>query len=261
VAASRVITLGDRELTRIGLGTNRLTDTNESRVFIRAAVEAGVGMIDTAHTYTGGDSERTIGAALAGSARGVVVATKGGYEPGTGNPEALRTQLEQSFESLGTEAIALYYLHRVDPRTPLEDSLALLKEYWEDGRIEHVGLSDVGVDEIERGRAVLPIAAVQNAYNLSERKHDEVIDYCEAEGIAFVAYYPLHGDGGGAADEIAGRLSATGNQVKLAWLLRRSPAMLPIPGTLSLEHLKQNLGALELELADADYEALSGASG
>jgi pyridoxine 4-dehydrogenase len=241
----RTITLGDRELTRIGLGTNRLTDTSENRGFVKAALEAGVRMIDTAHVYTGGDSERTIGAALSGSADGAVVATKGGYRPGTGNPDALRSQLEQSFESLGTEEIALYYLHRVDPETPLEESLGLLKEYRDAGRIEHVGLSDVGVDEIERGRAVLPIAAVQNAYNLSDRRYDDVIAFCEAEGIVFVPYHPLHGP------------DSVPDQVKLAWLLRRSPATLPIPGTLSLEHVKENLGALELELSDSEYETVA----
>ena len=244
----RTLALGDHELTRIGLGTNRLTDTPLNRAFIAAAVDAGVRMIDTAHVYTDGDSERTIGAALADAPAEVVVATKGGYRPGTGNPDALRAQLEQSFESLRTETIALYYLHRVDPETPLEGSLGLLKEYCEAGRIEHVGLSAVGVDEIERGRAVLPIAAVQNPYNLADRRYDDVVDFCEAEGIVFLPYYPLHGP------------DATPNRVKLAWLLKRSPATLPIPGTLSLEHLRENLSALGLELSDADYEELTGRS-
>jgi pyridoxine 4-dehydrogenase len=246
MAVGRSITLGDHELTRIGLGTNRLTDTPQHRDFIRAAVEAGIQMIDTAHVYTGGESERTIGSALADTPGEAVVATKGGYHPGTGKPEALRAQLEQSFESLGTETIDLYYLHRVDPETPLEDSLELLKEYRDAGRIQHVGLSDVGVAEIERGRTVLPIAVVQNPYNLSDRRYDDVIDFCESEGIVFVPYHPLHGDRG-----------ATPNRVKLAWLLRRSPATLPIPGTLSLDHLRENLGALELELSDSDYETLA----
>jgi pyridoxine 4-dehydrogenase len=193
VASAHTITLGDRELARIGLGTNRLTDTAEHRAFIAAASDAGVGMIDTAHVYTGGDSERTIGSALDSRTDGPLVATKGGYRPGTGNPDALRAQLEQSFESLGSDTIGLYYLHRVDPETPLQESLGLLKEYRYAGRIEHVGLSDVTVEQIERGREVLPIAAVQNAYNVSERRYDDVVDFCEAEGIVFVPYYPLHG--------------------------------------------------------------------
>jgi aryl-alcohol dehydrogenase-like predicted oxidoreductase len=240
----------------IGLGTNRLTDTPENREFLQTAVELGVRMIDTAHTYTGGDSERTIGAALAPFGADLAVATKGGYRPGTGHPDRLRDQIEQSFASLGTETIDLYYLHRIDPETPLEESLAVLKEFRDQGRIERVGVSDVTVEEVERARVVVPIAAVQNAYNLSERKHDAVVDHCAEEGLLFVPYYPLHGDGPAVRD-IAERLGATPNQVMLAWLLRRSPAMLPIPGTLSVEHLRENLGALEVELSDEDYAVLS----
>ena len=254
----RTTTLGDRELTRIGLGTNRLTDTPENRELLRTAVELGVRMIDTAHTYTGGDSERTIGAALSSFPDGLVVATKGGYRPGTGRPDRLREQIQQSFESLRTERIALYYLHRIDPETPLADSLGVIKEFRDDGRIEHVGISDVTVDEIEQAREVLPIAAVQNAYNLTESKYDDVVDYCAEEGLLFVPYYPLHGEGS-AVGEVADRLGTSPNQVMLAWLLRRSPATLPIPGTLSVEHLRENLDALELELSDSDEEALTGA--
>jgi pyridoxine 4-dehydrogenase len=252
----RTTQLGDRELTRIGLGTNRLTDTPENRELLSTAVELGVQMIDTAHTYTGGESERTIGAALSPFPGDLAVATKGGYRPGTGRPDLLREQIEQSFESLQTETIALYYLHRIDPETPLEHSLGVIREFHDDGRVEQVGVSDVTVAEIERAREVLPVAAVQNAYNLSDRKYDEVVDYCADEGLLFVPYYPLHGDAP-AVREIADRRGATPNQVMLAWLLRRSPATLPIPGTRSVEHLRENLGALELELTDAEYEELA----
>jgi pyridoxine 4-dehydrogenase len=248
--------LGDRELNRLGLGTNRLTNTPENRELLTTAVELGVWMIDTAHTYTGGDSERTIGAALSPCADDLVVATKGGYRPGTGRPDLLREQLAQSFESLRTETIPLYYLHRIDPETALEDSLGVLKEFQNEGRIEQVGVSDVTVAEIERARAVVPIAVVQNAYNLSERKYDEVVDHCADQGLLFVPYYPLHGDGP-AVREIAERHGATPNQVMLAWLLRRSPATLPIPGTLSIAHLRENLGALDIDLSDEEFEALS----
>jgi pyridoxine 4-dehydrogenase len=242
---------------RIGLGTNRLTDTPENRELLRRAVEAGVGLIDTAHVYTSGDSERTIGSALSPFSDDVVVATKGGYEPGTGRSDRLRAQLEQSFESLETDTITLYYLHRVDPETPLEESLGVLREYRDAGRIRQVGVSAVSVDQIERARAEVPIAAVQNHYSLSERKYEEVVDYCDRENILFVPYFPLRGAAGGPLDEIARRYDATPEQIMLAWLLKRSPSIAPIPGTLSLEHLKQNLAALDLELSDEDYDELT----
>jgi pyridoxine 4-dehydrogenase len=248
--------LADTEVARIGLGTNRLTRTPERIAFVKEAVAAGVGLIDTAHTYTGGDSEETIGAALSPVPDGRVVATKGGYARGHGHPEVLRSQIEESLRRLRTDSIALYYLHRVDPETPLEVSLGTIKEYRDSGRIRHVGLSQVGIDQIERAREVVPIAAVQNPYNLTERRYEDVVDYCAREGIVFVAYYPLHGRGGGALDEIAARRGATPAQITLAWLLRRSPAMLPIPGTLSPEHLRENLAALELELGEDEFQAL-----
>ena len=248
--------LGDVELTRIGLGTNRLRNTPENVAFVREAVAAGVSFVDTAHSYTEGESEATIGAALSPVPEGVVVATKGGYARGEGHPEVLRTQIEDSLRRLRTDSIGLYYLHRVDPETPLEESLGTIAEYRDAGKIRHVGLSQVGIEQIERARRVLPIAAVQNHYNLSERQYEDVVDYCAGEGIVFVPYFPLGGDGGSALREIAERHGATPAQITLAWLLRRSPAMVPIPGTLSLEHLKENLAALELELSDDELEAL-----
>jgi pyridoxine 4-dehydrogenase len=250
-----MLRIGDTEVPRIGLGTNRLTYTRENIDFIREAAAAGVGLIDTAHLYTGGQSEETIGAALSPVPEGVVAATKGGFRPGTGSPEALRAQIVESLRRLKTETIELYYLHRVDPETPLEESLGAIKEYVDAGKIRHVGLSEVGIDQIERGRQVLTVTAVQNHYNLSERKWEDVIDYCAGEGLVFVPFFPLRGDSG-QVDEIAERHGATPTQIKLAWLLRRSPAMLPIPGTLTLEHLKENLTALELELSDDEFEAL-----
>jgi len=248
--------LGDTEVPRIGLGTNRLTNTSEHVALVNEAVAAGLGHIDSAHTYTGGGSEETIGAALSPIADGVVVATKGGWGAGNGRPEVLRAQIEESLRRLQTETIALYYLHRVDPETPLEDSLAVIKKYHDEGQIRHVGLSEVGVEQIERARELVPIVAVQNRYNLSERAHDEVVDYCAREELVFVPFFPLGGDGGPALAEIAERHGATEVQIALAWLLRRSPVMLPIPGTLSLGHLRENLGALELELSEDEYEAL-----
>jgi aryl-alcohol dehydrogenase-like predicted oxidoreductase len=255
--APRTLTLGDIEVARIGLGTNRLTEAAANVEFIRGAVAAGIGLIDTAHLYTGGQSESTIGAAFSSPPDGRVVATKGGFRPGEGRPDVLRGQIEDSLHRLRTDAIELYYLHRVDPETPLEDSLAVIKEYRDNGKIRHVGLSEVGIEQIERARELLPLVAVQNHYNLSERAHEEVVDYCAGEGLVFVPFFPLRGDGGPALAEIADAHGATAAQITLAWLLRRSPAMLPIPGSLSLEHVKENLASLEIELSESEFEALS----
>jgi pyridoxine 4-dehydrogenase len=217
------------EVPRVGLGTNRLTTRHVD--FVRAAVAAGVRHIDTAHLYTGGDSERAIGEA--GLGEDVLVATKGGYRRGEGRREVLASQIEQSLRSLRTEVIGLYYLHRVDPETPLEESLGAIKAYVDRGAIRHIGVSEVSVEQIERARAAVPIAAVQNEYSVADRRHDDVVDYCEREGIAFVPFFPLSGDGT--------------TRDKLTWLLERSPVILPIPGTLSSEHVRENLAAFQPE--------------
>jgi pyridoxine 4-dehydrogenase len=253
---SRTLTLAGTEVARIGLGTNRLTSTPENHAFLREAVDAGVGLIDTAHVYAGGDSERAIGEALSPTPAGVVVATKGGYS-GSGSPDALRAQIELSLESLRTDSIDLHYLHRVDPETPLEHSLGTIAEYREAGKIKEVGVSAVDVEQIDVARKVVPIAAVQNHFNLSERSSDDVVDYCEENEIVFVPYYPLKGEAPPALAEIAKSHGATPPQIALAWLLRRSPVTLPIPGTLSIEHVRENLGALDIELTDDEFEALA----
>jgi pyridoxine 4-dehydrogenase len=256
--SSENLRLGNSEVRRIGLGTNRLHDTDEHVAFIRAAIDAGVQMIDTAHLYTGGESEKAIGRTLSPAPSGVIVATKGGYgDAGRGRPEILRREIEQSLASLRVGRITLYYLHRVDPETPIEESLGAIKEYVDSAAIERVGISKVDLPLIERARKVVPVAAVQNEYNLAERKYDDVVDYCAREGIVFVPYYPLRADPGRGLREIASRHQATPRQVMLAWLLKRSPAMLPIPGTLSLAHLQENLGALSLELSDTEFDVLA----
>jgi pyridoxine 4-dehydrogenase len=250
------VRLGDVELTRIGLGTNRLTDTPENQAFARAAVEAGVNFIDTAHLYTGGESEQAIGAAFGGSHAGVVVATKGGFH--SGRPDVLRAEFEESLERLRTDRVDLLYLHRVDAEVELERSLEAIKEYRDAGQIGEVGVSAVSVEQVKRAQEVLPIAAVQNHFNLSERASEDVIDYCTEQAMLFVPYYPLRGESSPALEQIAQRHGATPTQIRLAWLLKRSPVVLPIPGTLRLEHVRENLGALEIELSDAEYEALAG---
>ena len=244
-----------KEVARIGLGTNRLASTPENHAFLREAVEAGLGLIDTAHVYTGGDSERTIGEALSPAPDGLVIATKGGYA-GSSSPEALRAQIGQSLASLRTDVIDLYYLHRVDPKVPLEESLGVIAEFQEAGRIKEIGISAVGVEQVEAARSAVPIAAVQNHYNVTDRDSDDVVDYCEENGIVFVPYYPVKRGNPPGLAEIAERHDASPAQIKLAWLLRRSPAMLPIPGTLSIEHLRENLGAVEIELTDEEFDAL-----
>ena len=247
--------LGDTEVARIGLGTNRLTNAPANVDLIRDAVASGVQLIDTAHTYAAGQSEETIGAALSPISDDVVVATKGGWNGA--RPEVLRAELDESLRRLRTDRIGLYYLHRPDPATPLEESLAAIEEARAAGKIRNVGVSNVGVEEIERARAVVPVAAVQNSYSVADRRHDDVVDYCTAEGIAFVAYFPLRRTGGRELAEIAERRGASQAQIALAWLLQRSPAVLPIPGTLSLEHLKENLAAPEVELTEAELAALA----
>lgn len=246
--------LGSADINRIGLGTNRLTDAADNRELLAGAVAAGINFIDTAHLYTRGESEATIGAA---QLDGAIVGTKGGYYDG--QPAALDAEFEESLRRLRTETIDLYYLHRVDARVPLEQSVEAIDRQRERGRLHHVGLSEVDVEQIERARQVAPISAVQNRYSLSERRHDEVIDYCEREQILFVPFYPLGGRNGLASEElerIAAAHGATTPQIALAWLLKRSPVVVPIPGTLSPEHLRENIAALEIELTDREFDAL-----
>ena len=254
-----MITLGAKRHKRIGLGSNRLTDTPENRAFLAAAVEAGVDFIDTAHLYTSGESERTIGAALAPFPAGLTVASKGAYARGTG-PEDLRADLDESLERLRTDRIELYYVHRIHRDNSVESMVSVLAEARDAGKIEHAGISEVSIEEIELARAVMPIAAVQNEYNLGERKHDEVIEFCAEHEIVFVPFFPLRGGDRREIAEIAAAHRATPNQIRLAWLLRRSPVMLPIPGTSKVAHLEENTAAAELRLPDEDLAALDAAA-
>ena len=267
---------GDLRVRRLGFGAMRLTgrgiwgepdDPETAREVLVRAVQLGVNFIDTADSYGPEVSERLIGETLYPYPEGLVIATKGGLvRPGpdrwvpNGRPAHLRQACEGSLRRLRLERIDLYQFHRVDPRVPLEESLGALAELRAEGKVRHVGLSNVSVAQLERARAVLPIVSVQNRYNLSDRRSDPVVDHCERHGLAFLPWAPIAaGDlaaPGGLLDRIAERHGASAGQVALAWLLRRSPAMLPIPGTSSVEHLLENLAAVLVPLDDAEVAEL-----
>jgi pyridoxine 4-dehydrogenase len=264
-------------VNRMGFGAMRLTgkgvwgepeDPEEARAVLRRAVELGVNFIDTADSYGPYVSERLIGETLYPYPEDLVVATKGGFvRPGPGQwetdgrPEHLREACEGSLKRLKLERIDLYQLHRIDPKVPSEEQLGVLAELREEGKIRHVGLSEVGVEEIEQAREIVPIVTVQNRYNLTDRGSEDVLDFCEREGIGFIPYYPLAtghlARPGGPLDEIAARYDATPGQVALAWLLAKSPVMLLIPGTSSVEHLEENVAAAGLRLSDEELATLS----
>ena len=267
---------GDRPVYRPGFGAMRLTgkgiwgeprDHDEAIAVLRRALELGVNLIDTADSYGPAVSERLIAEAFYPYPPEAVIATKGGLErPGpdrwtpNGRPEHLRAACEGSLRRLRLERIELYQLHRIDPAVPFDDQLGTLRELQRQGKIHHVGLSEVSVADIERARTLVPIVSVQNRYNLVERGAEPVLEYCEREGIAFIPWFPLFaGDLAkprGPVARVAKRPHATPSQVALAWLLKRSPVMLPIPGTSSVRHLDENVAAALLELGDQDFQEL-----
>ncbi len=262
----KTITIGgDLTVHRIGLGTNRIRENEESRVLLLGAVERGIDFIDTADFYGHYATERMIGNTLAPYPKGLVIATKGGMVPGdntwNGSPEYLQKALEGSLERLKLKRIDLYQLHRVDPRVPLKVTITFLKKMKDAGKIRHIGLSEVSVAQIEEARSIVDIVSVQNEYNIITRKHEDVVHYCDANKIAFLPYYPLGHGRVNLEDErilkLASNRKATVQQIALAWLLKRSPTMLPIPGTLTLKHLEENLQALKFELSDDEFKYLS----
>jgi aryl-alcohol dehydrogenase-like predicted oxidoreductase len=268
---------GDLPVSRLGFGAMRLCgpgvwgepeEPRAAEAVLRRAVELGINLIDTADAYGPEVNERQISRALYPYPENLVIATKGGYTrqgPGrwrtNGRPKHLREACEGSLRRLKLDRIDLYQLHRPDRRVPFEDSIETLAELREEGKIRHVGLSNVGVSEISLALDMVPIASVQNRYNLRDRSSEAVIEACERAGIAFIPWYPLAtgklARPGGPVDEVAGRHGATPAQVALAWLLARSPVMLPIPGTSSVEHLEENVAAADLRLTDGDLAALS----
>jgi aryl-alcohol dehydrogenase-like predicted oxidoreductase len=266
---------GDLSVNRLGFGAMRLTgegiwgwpkDRDEARKVLKRAAELGVNLIDTADAYGPETSELLIAEALHPYPKGLIIATKGGLtRPGpgqwvpNGRPEYLKECVDKSLKRLRLERIDLYQLHRVDRNVPMEDSLGAIKEMREGGKIRHVGLSEVGPEEIERARKVMPIATVQNRYNVADRKWDNTLKHCEKEGLGFMPWSPV---GGGrslkdsALEGVAKELNATVYQVAIAWLLQRSPVMLPIPGTSSVKHLEENVAAGKLRLSEAQMKTL-----
>jgi pyridoxine 4-dehydrogenase len=270
---------GDLEVRRLGFGAMRITgdgiwgppaDEDAARGLLRRVVELGLNLIDTADSYGPEVSENLIAEALHPYPDGLVIATKGGLTrtgpgqwPRDGRPEHLREACEGSLTRLKLDRIDLYQLHSPDPKVPFEDSVGALKELQDDGKIRHIGVSNVSVDELERARRIVNVVTVQNRYNLTDRSSEDVLDACEQAGIGFIPWFPLArgslAEPGGALEEVAHAHDATPGQVTLAWLLARSKVMLPIPGTSSAEHLEQNVAAEELILSDEERDAVAAA--
>jgi len=280
-AASGTFSLGgDLPVHRLGFGAMRITgegvwgepkDPATAKKVLKRAVELGVNFIDTSDAYGPEVSERLIGEALAPYAGGVVIATKGGLTrqgPGkwlpVGRPEYLQQQVEMSLRRLKVERIDLWQLHRIDPKVPVEESLGVIKRLQRAGKIRHVGLSEVKPKEIEQARKVVEIVSVQNQYNLSNREHEDTLDYCTQNNIAFIPWYPVAAgklaQPGGKLDTAAKQHGATVSQLSLAWLLHHSPVILPIPGTSSVEHLEENVGAANVQLSDAEWKEIEEAA-
>ncbi len=270
---------GDLPVVRLGYGTMQLTgdgvwgapkDPDEAVRVLRRAVDLGITFFDTADSYGPEVAEDLLRTALHPYADDVVIATKAGLTrqgPGVwtpvGRPAYLRQQCELSLRRLGVERIDLFQLHRIDPDVALEDQLGELSKLQDEGKIRHIGLSEVSVEEIESARAVAPIASVQNLFNLARRDAEPVLEHCERNDIAFIPWFPLatgelSREDGPLADA-ASHHGATPSQLALAWLLRRSPVMLPIPGTSSVDHLESNTEAASIELTDEEFEKLTAA--
>jgi len=264
-------------VARLGLGTMRLTgkgiwgepaDRSEAIRVVRRAAELGVNFIDTADSYGPNVSERIIAEALYPYPEGVVIATKGGLErPGpdqwveNGKPEHLRSACESSLRRLRLDRIGLYQLHRIDPRVPVEDQLGALKDLQAEGKIKHIGLSEVTVRQLQHARTIAPIASVQNRYSVTDRGAEDVLDYCEQNDIVFIPWFPLAAGGLTGADSplrrVAAQKDATPSQVALAWLLARSPVIVPIPGTSKVAHLVENVEAARITLTEDEFNTLN----
>jgi pyridoxine 4-dehydrogenase len=280
-AASGTFKLGgDLPVHRLGFGAMRLTgqgvwgepkDPAEAKAVLRRAVELGINFIDTADSYGPEVSERLIGEALHPYPKGVIIATKAGltrqgpneWLP-VGRAEYIGQQVEMSLRRLKLDCIELYQLHRIDAKVPLEETLGAFKKLQQAGKIRHIGLSEVSVEEIKKARKIVTVVSVQNLYNLGDRKHDDVVDYCAKENLAFIPWFPMAaGDlakKGGVLDTAAKKHDASISQLALAWLLHRSPVMLPIPGTSSVKHLEENTAAASLKLSESEWKEIEKAA-
>jgi pyridoxine 4-dehydrogenase len=270
---------GDMEVTRLGFGAMRITgegiwgpprDPDAARAVLRRLPELGIDFVDTADAYGPYVSEELIRETLH-PYEGLTVATKGGLTRSgpdaweqVGRPEHLRQACELSLRRLGVDTIDLWQLHRIDSKVPREEQFGVMRELQDEGKIRHLGLSQVGVEEIEAAGEIFEVTAVQNLYNLTTREYDDVLEHCEANGIGFIPWYPLAAgelaEPGGPVADIAQAHGATTGQVALAWLLARSPVMLPIPGTGSMKHLEENAAAAALELSAEELERLDRAA-
>lgn len=267
---------GDLTVHRLGFGAMRITgegiwgpppNHDESIAVLRRALDLGVNLIDTADSYGPEVSENLIAEALYPYPQGLVIATKGGLlRPGPNRwdsddrPEHLRAALDGSLKRLRLNRIDIYQLHRPDPKVPLEDSVGTLADLQKQGKIRHIGLSNVTTDQLARARKIVPIVSVQNRYNLTDRESEDVLDACQRDGIAFIPWFPLAtgnlARSGGPLDQIARRHNAAPSQIALAWLLQRSPIMLPIPGTSSVKHLEENVAAAAIHLDQSEFDDL-----
>ncbi len=266
---------GDLSVNRLGFGAMRITgegiwgwppDRENALKVLRRAIDLGVNLIDTADAYGPETDELLIAEALYPYPKGLVIATKGGQiRPGPtqwvpkGDPEYLKQCVDKSLKRLKLERIDLYQLHRIDPKVPMEDSIGALKEIQSAGKIRHIGLSEVSPEQVERARKIVPIATVQNRYNITDRKWDNTLAYCEKEQIGFMPWAPVGGTRGmtnAALEKASKDHSVTIYQLGLAWLLHRSPVMLPIPGTSSLAHLEENMAARKIQLSAQEWKTL-----
>jgi pyridoxine 4-dehydrogenase len=267
---------GDLPVHRFGFGAMRVTgngvwgppkDHDESLAVLRRAIELGVNLIDTAESYGPHVSEELIAEALHPYPKGLVIATKGGLErtgpnlwPVNGRPERLRKGLEGSLRRLRLERIDLWQLHRIDPDVPEDDQFGTIREFQREGKVLHAGLSEVTVEQIERARKFFEVVSVQNRYNLADREWENVLDYCDRENIGFIPWFPLQtgklAGKGGPLTSVADRHHATPAQIALAWLLKRSKVMLPIPGTSRVKHLDENIGGAGIELTEEEFASI-----